>query len=84
MAIFSHPDDAEIWAGGSIAKWNSLGGISTIVCFSTDKMREQEGTTGTRVLDQNVLLGSRLSNVRYAEGFIQVPILGKLANLTLF
>ena len=203
MAIFAHPDDAEIWAGGSIAKWNSLGGISTIVCFSTDKMREQEGTTGASVLDsvfkvvnqspipnenvikkisklmcaynpeivithywndthpehrnifeivsnsitsvriktgyprillcadtyneacldgvfnpnlyvdislyfdkkleaigkhksqpfkmwkkiasdQNVLLGARLSNVQYAEGFIQVPILGKLANLTLF
>ncbi|MBN1162744.1 hypothetical protein JXA34_03300, partial [Patescibacteria group bacterium] len=34
--------------------------------------------------NQDVLLGSRLSDVKYAEGFLQVPILGKLANLSLF
>ncbi|MFH1407882.1 MAG: PIG-L deacetylase family protein [Patescibacteria group bacterium] len=203
MTVFAHSDDAEIWAGGSIAKWNALGGESMSVCFCTDSIREKEGISGAKILgsgfkvvklapfsnetsikqvsdliqeykpeilithylkdthpehrnifelvslslvnvkintgspkillcantynelcledifnpnlyidissyfdrkleaigkhksqpfemwrkiasDQNVLLGSRLSNVQYAEGFIQIPILGKLANLSLF
>ncbi|EKE00244.1 MAG: LmbE family protein [uncultured bacterium] len=203
MAIYAHPDDAEIWSGGTISKWNHLGGISNIVCFSTSPIRNKEARDGAKVLsaeitvinkhpaintevikkvtfvlnkyqpdvvithcindshpehrnifevvsnaliplkiakgkpnlllcsdtynevclngifcpniyidvsdhmqtkllaiekhtsqstniwkkiaiDQGNLLGNRLSNVKYAEGFIQIPILGKLANLSLF
>ena len=203
MTVFAHPDDAEIWAGGTIAKWNECGGRSKVVCFTTDSVRKDEAIQGADILgselsivadkpevsestialvskeieefgpevlithmlqdshpehravfeivsnsivssriklgipklllgadtyneicldgvfnpniyvdmsdyfdikmtaiavyksqpfdmwkkvarDQNALLGSRLSDVKYAEGFIQVPILGKLANLSLF
>ncbi len=203
MTVFAHPDDAEIWAGGTIAKWDKRGGKSLVVCFTTDGTRKDEARRGASILgselsivednpefskpnielvskeieefspeilithtsqdshpehravfeivsnsiinsrirqgkpklllcadtyneicldgvfnpniyvdvsdyfdlkmaaieiyksqpfdmwkkvatDQNELLGSRLSEVKYAEGFIQVPILGKLANLSLF
>ncbi len=203
MAIYAHPDDAEIWSGGTIAKWNNLGGTTKILCFSNSTIRNREAKAGavalksslsiiptqpivcpetikavatqlSRVnpdvvvthcsndshpehrnvfeivsnaiiqlritkgnpklllcsdtyneiclngiftpnvyvdisdymkvkllaiekhqtqpvevwkkiaLDQNTLLGNRLSNVKYAEGFVQIPVLGKLANLSLF
>lgn len=203
MTIFAHPDDAEIWSGGTLIKWNERGGKSKVVCFTTESDRREEAKQGATILgselstvennpefsksniefvskaieefspevlithtpqdshpehravfeivsnsivnsriklgtpklflcadtyneicldgvfnpniyvdvsdyfdtkmaaiemhksqpfdmwkkvakDQNELLGSRLSDVKYAEGFIQVPILGKLANLSLF
>lgn len=203
MVVYAHSDDAEIWSGGTIAKWNSLGGTSKIVCFSKDDIRIEEARAGAQILgaglsvidsvptqnsnsitliedqiksfnptvlithyhqdshpehrdvfeivsraivqnritmgnpkcllcadtyneiclngvfvpnvyidisshfdqklsaiaqhksqpfemwqkiaaDQNTLLGSRISGTKYVEGFIQMPILGKLSNLSLF
>jgi LmbE family N-acetylglucosaminyl deacetylase len=50
IAVYAHADDAEIWSGGTIAKWNSLGGTSKILCFSTDNTRTEEAKGGASVL----------------------------------
>jgi len=50
MTVFSHPDDAETWSGGTIAKWNSLGGESLITCYSEEETREAEAKAGAKVL----------------------------------
>lgn len=54
MVIFAHPDDAEIWSGGSLSKWNKQGGISKIVCFSADLARSKEAIEGAKVLGSEV------------------------------
>lgn len=50
LTVFAHPDDAEIWAGGSLAKWNALGGKSLILCFNVDEKRIREGQMGAKIL----------------------------------
>lgn len=61
MAVYSHPDDAEVWSGGSIAKWNSMGGISHVVCFSNgDSIRENEAKNSASILGYNLHLISRI------------------------
>ncbi len=50
LALFAHPDDAEIWAGGTIAKWADLGGEAKITCFSTEGVRKKEAKKGASIL----------------------------------
>ncbi|EKE00105.1 MAG: LmbE family protein [uncultured bacterium] len=54
MVVYAHADDAEIWSGGTIARWNSLGGTSKILCFSTDKIRIEEAKAGASVLGSDI------------------------------
>ena len=54
MVVYAHSDDAEIWSGGAIARWNSLGGTSRIVCFSTDKTRMDEAKAGASILGADI------------------------------
>jgi LmbE family N-acetylglucosaminyl deacetylase len=51
MGIFSHPDDAEIWAGGTLLA-HSAGGDDTIVCILThgDDPRADEARRGAELL----------------------------------
>ena len=54
MVVYAHADDAEIWSGGTIAKWNSLGGTSKILCFSTDSIRVEEAKAGADILGSDL------------------------------
>lgn len=35
LVIVAHPDDAEFWAGGSIARWTNAG-VTVTYCVLTD------------------------------------------------
>jgi LmbE family N-acetylglucosaminyl deacetylase len=52
IAIMAHPDDAEIWAGGTIAKHVRRGDEALIVCMSAAEasMRGEEAKKGAAVL----------------------------------
>lgn len=56
MTVFARPDDAEIWAGGTLVKWNECGGKSKIVCFTTDNMRKEEALQGANILGSELLI----------------------------
>ena len=50
LVITPHPDDAESGAGGTIAKWSSLGAdIVLVVCTNGDK-----GTSDRNVSSQEI------------------------------
>ena len=55
MVVYAHPDDAEIWSGGAIAKWVDLGGAAKICCFaSCDKNRKEEAVAGAKILKAKI------------------------------
>ena len=46
LIIMAHPDDAELGAGGSIAKWVSEGStVRTIICTNGDKGTKEDYST---------------------------------------
>jgi LmbE family N-acetylglucosaminyl deacetylase len=65
--IMAHPDDADIYCGGSITAWRSMGAAVTIL-IATDgakggnyapeelaKLRAKEATVAAKVLDANLI-----------------------------
>lgn len=56
IAIYAHPDDAEIWSGGTIAKWVQNGGKAKIVCFSKEIIRTEEAVAGAKILGSDIIV----------------------------
>jgi len=56
MAIMAHPDDAEIWAGGTIFKHTQRGDVVLIVCMvaTEDSVRGGEARQGAAILGAQV------------------------------
>jgi LmbE family N-acetylglucosaminyl deacetylase len=65
--IVAHPDDADIYCGGSVAAWRSMGAEVTIM-IATDgakggnydpeelaQLRAKEATAAAKVLDANLI-----------------------------
>ena len=63
LVITPHPDDAESGAGGTIAKWSSLGAdIVLVVCTNGDK-----GTSDRNVSSQQIAETRRQEQLESAE-----------------
>ena len=67
MAILAHPDDAEIWAGGTICKHTQRGDEALIVYMaaSEDSVRGQEAQRGAAIL------GAQVSFIGLADGQVR-------------
>lgn len=50
MTIMAHPDDAELWAGGTLARHAETGGKITIVVPHHDQKRDAEAEAGAAIL----------------------------------
>lgn len=52
MAVMAHPDDAEVWAGGTLAKFTQMGHEAHIVVMTYDNehLRGKEALEGARRL----------------------------------
>jgi LmbE family N-acetylglucosaminyl deacetylase len=55
LGVFAHPDDAELWAGGVLAKHAQSEQV-TILVASTDEVRRHEAAEGARLLGVNLEL----------------------------
>ena len=60
MVLMAHPDDAELWAGGTIAIHSRVSRV-TIVVNSNDKVRRAEAMSGARILGAGLVLRKDLS-----------------------
>ena len=58
MAIMAHPDDAEVWAGGTLAKFVRMGhqGQIVVMTYSEDSERGLEAREGARRIGCSVRL----------------------------
>ncbi|GAA4729840.1 PIG-L domain-containing protein [Phytohabitans rumicis] len=56
MTVMAHPDDAELWAGGTIARHVQNGGTATITVTKTDPIRAAEATAGAQILGADLYL----------------------------
>lgn len=56
LTVMAHPDDAELWAGGTIARHLQSGGQATIAVTKQDSVRAGEAARGARVLGANLFL----------------------------
>jgi N-acetylglucosamine malate deacetylase 1 len=67
IAILAHPDDAEIWAGGTICKHTQRGDEALIVYMaaSEDSVRGQEAQRGAAIL------GAQVSFIGLADGQVR-------------
>lgn len=56
MAVMAHPDDAEIWAGGTILKHTQRGDVALIVYMAAteDSVRGEEAKKGAAILGAQV------------------------------
>jgi len=50
LTVMAHPDDAELWAGGTIARHVQTGGTATIAVTKHDPIRASEATAGAQIL----------------------------------
>ncbi|WP_327011639.1 GlcNAc-PI de-N-acetylase [Dactylosporangium sp. NBC_01737] len=57
----AHPDDAELWAGGTIARHVHDGGTAVIAVARHDAVRDAEAAAGARILGADLYLVDRLS-----------------------
>jgi LmbE family N-acetylglucosaminyl deacetylase len=60
IAVMAHPDDAEIWAGGTLARC-ALRGRAAILVGSTDEARRREAIAAATVLGAQLHLVKRVS-----------------------
>ena len=70
MAIMAHPDDAEVWAGGTLAKFVRMGcqGHIVVMTYSEDSERGLEAREGARRLGCSVrLMGYEDTGLRDTE-----------------
>jgi LmbE family N-acetylglucosaminyl deacetylase len=67
MAIMAHPDDAEIWAGGTICKHTARGDEALIVYMAAtvDSVRGEEAGRGAAIL------GAKVSFVGLTDGQVR-------------
>lgn len=56
LTIMAHADDAELWAGGTLAHHAAGGAQVTIVVPRSDQIRDQEAVAGAKVLGALLLL----------------------------
>jgi N-acetylglucosamine malate deacetylase 1 len=56
LTIMGHPDDAELWAGGTIARHIADGGTATIAVARHDPARDAEAAAGARILGAHLYL----------------------------
>ena len=61
LTIMAHPDDAELWAGGTIARHIHDGGTATIAVPRTEPTRVSEAQAGARILQADLLVLDDLS-----------------------
>lgn len=74
IAVFAHPDDSDIAAGGTLARWAAAGcDVHVVVCTLGDK-----GTT-ERNCDPNELAATRSAEVRAAQSILGVHGVYELA-----
>lgn len=63
LGIFAHPDDAEIWAGGTLVKYKISGHRIFVVTFSTDDAeRIAEAKLGADILGSQLKIISGFTN----------------------
>ncbi|MBI3325639.1 MAG: PIG-L family deacetylase [Nitrospinae bacterium] len=67
MAIMAHPDDAEIWAGGTIFKHTQRGDVVLIVY----RVATQESVRGGEAKQGAALLGAQVSFVGRPDGQVR-------------
>ncbi len=70
MAVMAHPDDAEVWAGGTLAKFFQMGHEAHIVVMTYDvhHLRGKEALEGARRLGCSIdLMGLPDTSVRDAD-----------------
>lgn len=60
LTIFAHPDDAEIWAGGTILKHSDFS-KTTILVGSTDTTRINEAKKGAEILQSSIIIKNELN-----------------------
>jgi LmbE family N-acetylglucosaminyl deacetylase len=56
LIVMAHPDDPELWAGGTIARHVEAGGHVTIAVAKHDPVRAAEAEAGARILGANLYL----------------------------
>ncbi|MFY1614692.1 PIG-L deacetylase family protein [Micromonospora sp. WMMD736] len=61
LTLMAHPDDAELWAGGTIARQVRHGGTAVIAVPHHDAVRDAEATVGARLLGADLYLMDQLS-----------------------
>jgi LmbE family N-acetylglucosaminyl deacetylase len=73
LTVMAHPDDAEVWAGGTLAKYVKHGHPAHIVVltYASEDTRGKEAQEGARRLGCSVdLLGQRDMYLRETDGVI--------------
>jgi N-acetylglucosamine malate deacetylase 1 len=61
LTVMAHPDDAELWAGGTIARHVQAGGTATIAVTKHDPIRASEATAGAQILGADLYLLDELT-----------------------
>ncbi|WP_225319740.1 PIG-L deacetylase family protein [Micromonospora aurantiaca (nom. illeg.)] len=72
LTVMAHPDDAELWAGGTIARHVSDGGTAVIAVPHHDAVRNAEATAGARLLGADLYLMEQLSVSTAATVLLEV------------
>ena len=61
LTVMEHPDDAELWAGGTIARHVQTGGTATIAVTKHDPIRASQATAGAQILGADLYLLDELT-----------------------
>lgn len=61
LTVMQHPDDAELWAGGTIARHVQAGGTATIAVAKHDAIRSSEAAAGAQILGADLYLVDELT-----------------------
>lgn len=61
LTVMAHPDDAELWAGGTIARHVRNGGTAVIAVPHHDAVRDAEATVGAHLLGADLYFMDQLS-----------------------
>jgi LmbE family N-acetylglucosaminyl deacetylase len=54
LTVMAHPDDAELWAGGTIARHVHTGGVAGIAVATHDPVRAREAAVGAHILSAHL------------------------------
>jgi LmbE family N-acetylglucosaminyl deacetylase len=72
LTIMAHPDDAELWAGGTIARHIHAGGTATIAVTKHDPVRADEAAAAAQILGAGLYLLDELAPASIATLLIDV------------
>ena len=61
LTVMAHPDDAELWAGGTLALHSQAGAHTTIAVPQTNETRNQEAAAGAHILGASLRLLDELT-----------------------